>query len=141
MGRYSAVANQRGPNAPKEPHPIWNSLGCLMIVVVIAMSIALAYATVEYALDNRWPIPPVLLAPIFLPGWMFSYMPGLASILQRAFNVDFLMAYAATAIVYIVVLGGLISILYAFIYRLVGPPKYGPLDSPPTRRGSRNYRR
>ena len=31
----------------------------------------------------------------------------------------------------------LLVILYGIIYRLIGPPKYGPLDSPPLKKGSR----
>lgn len=141
MGRYSAVANQRGPNAPKQPHPIWNTLGCLMIIVVGVMSIGAGIYTIQFGLKAGWPIPPVLLQPIILPGWMYSIMPGLASLLLKVVSVDYLMAYAAASIVFMVLLGGLVSVFYAFLYRLTGPAKYGPLDAPYEKGQGGRYKR
>jgi hypothetical protein len=37
-------------------------------------------------------------------------------------------AYAVTSLLYMVLLGGIMSVFYAFVYRIVGPPRYGPLD-------------
>ena len=36
-------------------------------------------------------------------------------------------------VVYTVFIGGVLSLMYAFIYRAFGPPKYGPQDAPPIR--------
>ena len=141
MGRYSAIANQRRPNAPKEPHPIWNGLGCLLFVVTGAMSVAAAYLAVQTGIKSGWPIPPVLLQPIILPGWMYSFTPGLASLLLKVVSIDYLMAYAAATFVFMVVLGGVISVFYAALYRFTGPAKYGPLDAPPDKRRGQRYRR
>jgi hypothetical protein len=33
-------------------------------------------------------------------------------------------------VLYIVIFGGIISVIWALIYRVVGPPRYGPLDAP-----------
>jgi len=33
------------------------------------------------------------------------------------------------------------SVLYAFVYRLVGPPRYGPLDVPPPNVKLKKYKR
>lgn len=141
MGRYSAVANQRGPNAPKEPHPIWNGLGCLLFVVTGVMSIAAAYLTVQTGVKSGWPIPPVLLDPIILPDWMYRFLPGLTSLLLKVVTIDYLVAYAAATFVFMVVLGGIVSFFYALLYRFTGPAKYGPLDAPPQRTRSKRYKR
>lgn len=141
MGRYSAVANQRGPNAPKEPHPIWSTLGCLMIVVVGIMSIGGGIWTIQHGLEAGWPIPPTLLQPIILPGWLYSVLPGLASLLLKVVGVDYLLAYTAASIIIMVFLGGIVSVLYALLYRITGPAKYGPLDAPPDKYRSGRYKR
>ena len=133
MSRYSSAAHKRVEAKKVGPHPIWNALGCLMLIVVPAMSIAGAVYTVQTGLAAGWPFPPQLLRPILLPGWVLTYLPGMASLLRQIFSIDYLMAYAAISILYMILLGGLISILYAFLYRFAGPPKYGPLDAPPVR--------
>ncbi len=133
MSKYTSAANRRSIPNQQGPHPIWSALGCLMLIVVPAMSIAGAVMTIQTGLAAGWPIPPQLLRPIFLPGWLVRYLPGLASLLRPAISVDNLMAYAAVSIVYIIVLGGIVSIVYAALYRFTGPPKYGPMDAPPDR--------
>jgi hypothetical protein len=46
-------------------------------------------------------------------------------------NVPFLFANLAVALVLAIVGYVILIVLYALIYRLVGPPQYGPLDAPP----------
>jgi len=38
-------------------------------------------------------------------------------------------------IILLVIGFGLLTVLYALMFRLFGPPTYGPLDAPPQRRG------
>jgi hypothetical protein len=45
-----------------------------------------------------------------------------------------LYADLAVMIILIVIGFGLLTVLYALMYRLFGPPTYGPLDAPPQRR-------
>ncbi|HLE51688.1 MAG TPA: hypothetical protein VI755_06475 [Anaerolineales bacterium] len=45
-----------------------------------------------------------------------------------------LYADLAVMIILIVIGFGLLTVLYALMYRLFGPPTYGPLDVPPERR-------
>ncbi len=141
MGRYSAVAHQHGPNAPRKPHPVWNGLGCLLIVVVAIMSIAGAIWLVQTGVKAGWPIPGVLLQPIILPNWLYRYAPGLTNLLLKVVTIDYLLAYAAATIVLLVLLGGLVSVVYAYMYQVTGPAKYGPLDAPPDRYRAKRYKR
>jgi hypothetical protein len=39
--------------------------------------------------------------------------------------------YILAAVIVLVVLLALLTVVYAALYRLVGPPTYGPLDVPP----------
>ena len=41
-------------------------------------------------------------------------------------------------VLYIVIFGGIISVIWALIYRVVGPPRYGPLDAEPIK--SKRYK-
>jgi len=52
-----------------------------------------------------------------------------------SFSVPFvgqvLIADIALTIVLIVIGFGILTVVYAIFFRLIGPPRYGPLDSPP----------
>ena len=134
MGKYSSHVRQQTPRSPQGPHNIWRGLGCLMMVVVAVMSIAGAISLVELGISQGWPIPPELLRPVVLPDFIYS-MPGLASLLLKVVSINYLPAYIALSLLLMVFLGGIVSILYAILYRFTAPPRYGPLDSPPIKRG------
>ncbi|MGE5248622.1 MAG: hypothetical protein ACM3QS_00275 [Bacteroidota bacterium] len=130
MGKYHSQVRRRSARTAEGPHPIWNSLGCIMMIVVPVMSIAGAKATIDYGLSRGWPVPPELLRRIVLPNLIYK-LPGLAAILEKIVSVQNIAAYAVLSLLYIVVLGAVISLIYAFIYRATGPSRYGPLDMPP----------
>jgi cobalamin synthase len=50
-------------------------------------------------------------------------------------------AHAAVSILYMVLIGGIISVIYAVVYRMVGPSRYGPLDAPPPKIKTKKYTR
>lgn len=120
------------PPRSKEPHAVWNGLGCLMLIVVPAMSIALAIVMVNLAIEQDWPIPYQLLGhPIFPP--VFFATPALVAIFNGIASVDNLYAYIAVSFIFTLLLFGIISMLYSLIYRIAGPSRYGPLDAPPSK--------
>ena len=41
----------------------------------------------------------------------------------------------------LVVFSGVLSIVYAIIYQVVGPPRYGPLDEPAPKKRAKRYTR
>jgi hypothetical protein len=141
MGKYtfSSSREQKAKDTDR-PHSVWNGLGCLMMVVVPVMSIAGAILTVQFGLSAGWPFPAVLLRHITAPDWIY-FMPGLARLLLKVFSVNYLLAYIYISVIYIVVLGGLMSILYAILYRMTAPSQYGPMDAPPIKKKAKQYKR
>jgi hypothetical protein len=132
MGRYSSSSTQRESSIskPKQPHEIWRGIGCLMILVIPAISIAAGYLTVTYALDHRWPIPYELLGTPHLPEIIYK-STGLQTIFVPLTRIPNFYANALASILYMVVISGLISIIYAVVYGMIGPSRYGPTDAPP----------
>ena len=43
--------------------------------------------------------------------------------------------------VFIVILGGIFSLVYAVMYRAVAPSRYGPMDAPPPKVKIKKYKR
>jgi hypothetical protein len=132
MGKYN---NNYGPrNRPsansKEPHSIWRGIGCLMALFIPAISIAISSQIIAYGLDNKWPIPKELRQPLKLPDFMYASQ-GLRTIFSPLLGIPDFYAKLLLSLLIMVVLSGLISMVYAFTFKLVGPSRYGPTDVPP----------
>jgi hypothetical protein len=96
-------------------HPVWRGIGCFLIILVPVIAFAAARMLVQANSQQRWVEVPVELSGFFV-------VPSIG----RVFYADI----ALTAI--LIVIGfAVITIAYSVIYRFIGIPRYGPLDSPP----------
>ncbi len=139
MGKYSA-ASRRPPPPPKPegPHAVWRGIGCLMALIVPVISSALAVETVKYGIKARWPIPYQLLGTPLLPEFFYK-SDGLVQVFGPLTHIPNLYAYTVAGLLYILLLGGLLSLVYAIMYRFVGPTRYGPTDAPPPKIKTKRY--
>jgi hypothetical protein len=111
-----------------------------MMMLIPILCIALAYETVQYGLEAEWPIPYTLLGNPRLPD-IFYDVRILSQLSLPVRRIEHFYAYAAFSTLYTVVIGGFISVLYAFVYRMVGPSRYGPFDAPPPKIKTKRYTR
>ncbi len=131
MGKNTNYSQrQSSRSTPKAPHDVWRGIGCLMVMIIPAVSIAAGYLTVSYAINNKWPVPYQLMAPMRLPDIFYS-TPGLRAIFNPISSIPNFYANAAASLLYMMLIGGVISLIYAMIYRMIGPQRYGPTDAPP----------
>jgi hypothetical protein len=129
VGKYQRTI--RVKEKKREQHPIWRGIGCLIIIIVPVLSYAIALVTFPlYA--NAGLIPYELMGTPQVPTWMW-YSPNVAGFVQVIIGHPNLKAMLLLAFAYTLFIGGLMSLLYAFIYRTFGPAKYGPHDAPPIR--------
>jgi ABC-type xylose transport system permease subunit len=63
---------------------------------------------------------------------------AILAFLQKQNN---LIANVIFAIGITVVIGGVMSVLYGYIYTIFGPPRYGPTDAPPPKVKAKRYKR
>ncbi len=140
MPKYTSMIFKKVPPPPLRPHPIWRGIGCLMMLIVPLLSLALAQLLVPRAIEKGWPIPYQLLGPPVLPPllWKLTFLSSLWLFLQRQDNFY---AVLSLTLILIVVLGAAFSVAYAFLYKVIGPPTYGPLDVPPLPIKTRRYKR
>ena len=140
MSKYK-FANQNDA-APRrgEVHPIMRGIGCIMIVIVpilsyIASSLLIGRGFGRQVIPPKWyehiEFPPVLTQLTGPVGGVFKYLS----------SINHLPATLVLTVVMIVVVGGLISVIYGYIYEVFGPPKYGPTDEPPIRVKVKRYKR
>ncbi len=66
---------------------------------------------------------------------------GLTPLLAFIQSQNNLYAILTVTLLYVVVFSTLVSVVYAFVYRYVGPSRYGPQDAPPPNMKVKRYKR
>ncbi len=89
---------------------------------------------------NRGMVPTQLLFTPQIPAWLW-YVPVLAQVVKFLFGRFAIFATLILTFVFILVLGGIFSVIYSLMYRMIAPPKYGPMDAPPSRVKIKKYKR
>jgi len=140
MGKYNSY--EKSSPAPKRGvvHPVMRGIGCIMMVIVPILSYGVAVLLVNYGAGHAWPIPPNWLGtPTFPPLlWRLQGLTVALEFLQRQTNLIANLVFTAAIIV---VIGGVMSLIYGYIFAIFGPPRYGPTDAPPPRVKVKKYTR
>lgn len=118
MSRYDRFEKAQMTERPWKIHPIWRGIGCMMLIIIPVVAWAGAYEFMRIAPQLSWfPQSREMYQNIDLQYFVLPVSLG-----QIVFTVLFMM------------LGFMImTIAYSFVYRVAGPPKYGPTDAPPPR--------
>jgi uncharacterized membrane protein YphA (DoxX/SURF4 family) len=129
MGKYGKLSRQvPPPQRPWSVHPIWRGIGCLILIIGPFVAIAAAHLVLDMNLEQAWyPVPAEFASPFTLP--------------LLGYTVDHFFADLLLAGVILLIGFAIIMIVYAIAYSILGPPRYGPLDSPPVRDQGKYLRR
>ncbi len=140
MGKYTSHSRIQQPPRPTGVHPLMRGIGCIMIVIVPILSYGISVLLVNYGAKQGWPIPPSWFGPPTIHPllWKLQGLQSILQFLQRQTNLE---AYLAFTVVMIVVIGGVMTLFYGYMYTIFGPPKYGPQDAPPIRKKVKAYKR
>ena len=140
MSKYTTYSRPKPKPKPQGVHPVMRGIGCILIVVVPILAYGLATLLVPYAAGRGWPLPPSWFGPPSIPELLWK-VPGLQRPLQFLQAQNNLEINIAFTLVLIVIIGGIMSLIYGYMYTLFGPPKYGPQDAPPVRIKVKRYKR
>jgi len=140
MGKYTTY--QKTPPKPRNlgVHPVMRGIGCIMMIVVPLLSYGIALFLIDYGIRNGWPLPSSWLQPPNIHPLLLR-LRGLDPVWNFLLRQDNLVAILVFTIGITIVIGGLMSVLYGYIYSLFGPPQYGPQDAPPIRVKVKRYKR
>ena len=140
MGKYSSYTRKQVKPRVVTVHPVMRGIGCLMIVLVPILSYGIALLLVNYGLSHGWPIPRSWFGhPTIHP--LLLRLEGLRPIWDFLIRQNNLIANVIFTVAIMVVIGGIMSIIYGYMYTLFGPPQYGPTDVPPIRIKVKRYKR
>lgn len=125
---------------PYTIHPVWRGIGFLMMVLVPVMAGAAAVIMKDLGFQLGWPFLYELTGTIRLPE-VFYAIPVIRNIAYWISSIANLRAILLFFALFVIVFSGIMSLLYAMIYRLIGPPQYTPLDAPAEKIRARRYTR
>lgn len=135
MGKYTSIRKKEVTQRYKI-HPIWTGVGFLMVVIVPVMTWAASALIVEFGQQQHWSVFSAFPRYLDIPAFLYS-IPGTVQ-LSRMPNLP------VTLVLFffmLIVFSGIFSVLYAYIYRLVGPPRYGPQDMPAPKIRTKPFKR
>jgi hypothetical protein len=140
MGKYTTYSRQ--PPKPRNlgVHPVMRGIGCIMMVVVPILAYGAAVLVVNYGIQAGWPLPPELLGTITIHPLLLQ-VRNLDPIWNFLMQQNNLLAHLLFAAAITLVVGGLMAVIYGYLYSIFGPPRYGPQDAPPMRVKVKRYRR
>ena len=131
MGKYNSRSNvRRGPNPKTTVNPYMRGIGCLMMVIVPVFSYLGAADLVAKEKFGWQYLPPEWYNPLTI-----------SPLLAQLFKEPIYPAALAITAVFTFVAGGIISIVFGYMYTLLAPSKYGPTDVPPPRVKTKKYKR
>jgi len=132
--RFDKFAEMQQPVA-KGIHPIWRGIGCLMLLIIPMIAFAAADTFFDQASDLR------IFGSTVFPNTGIMYRVFFSFEIFGDTTVRFTFFHLVFTILFCVVGYLIFSFIYAVVYRVSGPPQYGPTDSPPLRRSKPRRRK
>ncbi len=132
MGFSSQQYRHGSKERPWKVHPVWRGIGCVLLLIVPIMS---WYGAALFLQTNTKVIlPPELTKVAFIPATHITELDKIIIQVNHYFNsVHFVFGQIFFTIIFSVIGFGIIAFLYAILYRVAGPPRYGPFDVPPNK--------
>ena len=132
MGKYSSYTVKKETPRNRGVHPVMRGIGCIMMIVVPILAYGASVLLVNAGPSWGWPIPANWYGPptIHPALWKVAGLQPILAFLQTQQNLEANLIFAA---IITGIIGGLLSMIYGYIYTLFGPPQYGPQDEPPIR--------
>ena len=139
MGKYRS--NVKGQSMPSRNvvNPYMRGIGCLLMLIVPVFSYLAGYELAKQRFG-------IQVLPAAWYGYMtfppaISNFRGLSFIAAKLSSIEFLPATWALAVIVAVVVGGILSIIFGYMYSVFAPSKHGPFDVPAPRVKTKKYKR
>lgn len=141
MGKYSTNTRQAPPPRRNSIHGVMRGIGCLLFVIVPIMAFEVA-KLVANGPARAW---------AFIPREWFQ-RPELHPLLARLDGIRSAWAFLSDSIpfttanliftfVITIVIYGVLSVIYGYLFAMIAPSRYGPTDVPPPRVKTKKYTR
>jgi hypothetical protein len=132
MGFSSQQYQRQKEQKPWKINPVWRGIGCLLLLLVPIMS---WYATELFLQSNQnIALPWELTKVVAIPYTRIADIDRLILLINGYFaSTGFVFGQLFFTIIFSIIGFGVMAFLYAVLYRVAGPPRYGPFDVPPNK--------
>lgn len=120
MGKYSDYQWREDVVKPWTIHPVWRGVGCIMALIIPILSYTGAVLFVRENIRQGWFYIPYELAQVV-------FVPFLG-------EIPYLYSHLIISLLFTAIGFGALTVVYTIIYKILGPPMYGPFDTPPLRK-------
>lgn len=120
-------------------HPVMRGIGCILMVIVPLLSYGAGSLLAQQNFGSQI-LPISWYGRMTFPDWAYR-LTGLNFIANFLSSIDRLPATLALSAIVLIVFGGILSVLWGYMYSLLAPSKYGPFDVPPPRVKTKKYKR
>jgi len=143
MPKYNARAHRTEFKRPYKIHPIWRGIGLLIMILVPIIAWFGAVELVKFSqvteVDEIQRFARGLSTPFRFPDW-FMAAPVLGDFGRWIRTIPMLKLQLVYFFMIMLFLSGILSIIYAMIYR-AAVPRYAPLDEPAPKVRAKKYTR
>jgi hypothetical protein len=127
MGFSSQQYKRGSQDRPWKVNPIWRGIGCILILIIPIMSWYATTIILRSYLSRLFPL--TFYKVFFVP---YSHISEIDKVItqvnQYLLGSKLVFGQVFLTIILSVIGFGILAFVYAILYRLVGPPRYGPFD-------------
>ncbi len=130
MGFSSQQYRKEKQERPWKINPAWRGIGCVLFLLVPIM--AWVGATMLLQSNLKLPLPYEMTDVVVIPFTHITEIDKLIVQVNHYFQATGFMTGQLFLTVILLFVGyGILAFLYAVLYAVAGPPRYGPFDVPP----------
>jgi hypothetical protein len=139
MSKYQSY--QKAKELPRnEIHPVWRGIGCVMIIITPVISWASAMLLLDFWRAQKLPYLGDLLGYLRFPEIVYK-IPGISMLANYISSIRDLKALAVFFLLLLLTFSGILAVLNAVMYRIIGPPRYTAVDEPAPRVKTKKFTR
>jgi hypothetical protein len=121
--------------------PLVRGIGCLLFVLVPIVAYGLARFLVPYSVKWGLPLPVEWFGQADIRFSAPNNLPVVNEFVNLLRQEPNLIANLVFAVIITILLYGIMTIAFGYVYSVAAPSQYGPADVPPPRVKTKKYRR
>jgi hypothetical protein len=111
-------------------NPVWRGIGCVLILIIPIM--AWVGATMVLQSNIRLPLPYEMTNIVVIPYSHITEIDKIITQVNQYFQATrFVTGQLFLTVIFLFVGYGVLAFFYSVLYKMAGPPRYGPFDVPP----------
>jgi hypothetical protein len=113
-------------------HPVWRGIGCILLLLVPIMSWYIAGLFLES--NKKIALPYIFSQVLTIPRTHIAELDRLIIPINHYLtSTHFMFGQVFLMVIFSFIGFGILAFIYAIIYKMAGPSRYGPFDWPPNK--------